>query len=72
VLKAVKPCTRCTIPEVDPATGRHEPGVLQVLADFRSDPRLGGAVTFGQNCIVVAGLDGTIRVGDPIEARYRL
>lgn len=71
VLKAVKPCTRCTIPEVDPATGRHEPGLLQVLAQFRSDPKLGGAVTFGQNCIVIDGLDGTIRVGDRIEAAYR-
>jgi uncharacterized protein YcbX len=72
VLRAVKPCTRCTIPEVDPATGRHEPGVLQVLAGFRSDPRLGGAATFGQNCIVVEGLQGVIRVGDPIETSYRV
>jgi uncharacterized protein YcbX len=72
VLKAVKPCTRCTIPEVDPGTGRHEPGVLQVLAGFRSDPTLGGAATFGQNCIVVDGLQGAIRVGDPIETTYRL
>jgi uncharacterized protein YcbX len=72
VLKAVKPCTRCTIPEVDPASGRHEAGILQVLATFRSDPKLGGAVTFGQNCIVLEGLDGALRIGDPVEVTCRL
>lgn len=72
VMKVVKPCTRCTIPEVDPATGRPAPGILQVLAGFRADPKLGGAVTFGQNCIVTGGLDGAIRVGDPVSVNYRL
>jgi hypothetical protein len=71
VLRIVKPCTRCTIVEVDPATGRHEPGVLQVLAAFRADPRLGGAVTFGQNAIVAAGLGGALRVGDALEPAHR-
>lgn len=71
VLKPVKPCTRCTIPEIDPITGRHEPGLLQVLSLFRSDPRLGGAVTFGQNCIITEGLDGRIRVGDPVSLVHR-
>ena len=64
VLRLVKPCTRCTVTEVDPGTGRHEPGVLRVLAAFRADPALGGAVTFGRNAIVAAGLDGALRVGD--------
>lgn len=71
VLKVVKPCTRCTIPEVDPATGRHEAGILQVLGLFRSDPRLGGAVTFGQNCIVTEGLEGVIRVNDSVSVAHR-
>ena len=71
VLKVVKPCTRCTIPEVDPATGHHEAGILQVLALFRSDPRLGGAITFGQNCIVTDGLEGVIRVNDPVGVTHR-
>jgi len=65
-LRLVKPCTRCTIPEVDPGTGRPEAGVLQVLASFRADPRLGGAPTFGQNAVVADGLDGTLRIGDPV------
>lgn len=70
-LRIVKPCTRCTITEVDPRTGHHEPGVLQVLASFRADPRLGGAATFGQNAIVAAGLDGALRVGDTLVATHR-
>jgi uncharacterized protein len=72
VMKVVKPCTRCTIPEVDPATGRPAEGILRVLAGFRSDPKLGGAVTFGQNCVVTGGLDGSLRVGDPVSVDYRL
>jgi uncharacterized protein YcbX len=70
-LRLVKPCTRCTVPEVDPRTGRHEAGLLQVLATFRSDPKLGGAVTFGQNAIVIDGLDGSLRVGDALLPSYR-
>lgn len=71
LLRLVKPCTRCTIPEVDPRTGRHEPGLLRHLAGFRSDPRLGGAVTFGHNAIVAAGLDGVLSVGDVLEVSQR-
>jgi hypothetical protein len=56
---------------VDPATGHHEAGILQVLALFRSDPRLGGAITFGQNCIVTDGLEGVIRVNDPVGVTHR-
>ena len=70
-LRPVKPCTRCTVTEVDPATGRQQPGVLQVLATFRADPKLGGALTFGQNCILTGGIDGAIRVGDPVEVVLR-
>ena len=71
VLRIVKPCTRCAITEVDPATGRHAAGVLQVLATFRADPKLGGAPTFGQNAIVAAGLGGRLRVGEVLEGAYR-
>ena len=71
VLRVVKPCTRCAITEVDPVTGRHERGVLEVLSTFRSDARLGGAVTFGQNCVLAEGLDVAIRVGDPVELGLR-
>lgn len=70
-LRIVKPCSRCTVTEVDPRTGVHASGVLQVLAAFRSDPRLDGAVTFGQNAIVAAGLDGALRTGDAVRIEHR-
>ena len=70
-LRPVKPCSRCVIPEVDPDTGVHEPGILQVLAAYRADPRLGGAVTFGQNCVVAAGLERALQVGDALDVRLR-
>jgi uncharacterized protein YcbX len=62
-LKLVKPCSRCGIPNVDPATGEpgSEPG--RTLAGFRADARLGGAITFGMNAIVLEGADRLLRVG---------
>lgn len=63
VLKLTKPCARCTIPNVDPVTAAtsHEPG--DTLAGYRADARLGGAVTFGMNAVVVAGVEHTLKVG---------
>src|SRR6185295_15602033 len=45
-LRLVKPCPRCPIPNVDPATGEpgHEPG--DTLSTYRADDRVGGAVSF--------------------------
>lgn len=63
VLRLVKPCARCTIPDVDPATGTQGHAVADVLARYRADPRVGGQVTFGMNAIVVQGIDRTLRVG---------
>lgn len=63
-LQLVKPCSRCTIPDVDPvdaSTGRR---VAEALRDYRRDARLQGAVTFGMNAIVIAGDERTLRVGD--------
>jgi uncharacterized protein YcbX len=71
VLRIVKPCTRGTITEVDPGTGRHASGVLQVLATFRADARLGGAPTFGQNAVLASGIDGRLRVGDTLAGTHR-
>jgi uncharacterized protein YcbX len=67
-LKLVKPCSRCQIPNVDPATGETgaEPGAT--LATFRSDARVGGAVTFGMNAIVLEGEGRTLRRGQAARA----
>jgi len=62
-LRLVKPCARCAIPDVDPATG--EPGhtVGDALAGYRADPRHGGKITFGMNAVIVAGFERKLRVG---------
>lgn len=69
-LKLVKPCSRCQIPNVDPATGtmQGEPG--RTLAGFRADARLGGAVTFGMNAIVLDGAGRTLRAGQRVRATF--
>lgn len=68
-IKLVKPCSRCGIPNVDPASGEpgREPGAT--LAGFRADARLGGAITFGMNAIVLEGVDRVLRVGQTGRAR---
>jgi uncharacterized protein len=67
-LKLVKPCVRCTIPGVDPATGVQgtEPG--DTLAGFRADARVDGGITFGVNAIVLDGVEHTLRVGQAVRA----
>jgi uncharacterized protein len=62
-LKLVKPCSRCSIPNVDPATGTvmTEPG--DTLASYRADQRVGGAVTFGMNAVILDGVDRVLRPG---------
>lgn len=51
-LKLVKPCPRCPIPDVNPATGDVNPEVSQILRTYRQDSRVEGAITFGMNAIV--------------------
>ncbi len=70
-LKLVKPCARCPIPNVDPATGDSCPAVLDALQGYRADPRLDGALTFGMNAIVLAGAGQTLRVGDAAQGDWR-
>jgi len=68
-LRLVKPCSRCTIPNVDPETAATSPAVGDTLAAFRTDPRLDGAVTFGMNAVVLEGFGATLRVGQAVRAR---
>jgi len=70
-LRPVKPCSRCTIPNVDPATGESDPAVSDTLQAYRRNDKLGGAVCFGMNAIVVAGLEQNLRVGQPASANWR-
>ena len=70
-LKLVKPCARCPIPNVDPATGETSPEVLDTLQAYRADPRLDGALTFGMNAIVLAGTGQRLRIGDAVQGDWR-
>lgn len=69
-LELVKPCVRCTVPSVDPASGEQgfEPG--DTLAAYRNNAAAGG-VTFGVNGIVARGAGAELRVGDPVELTLR-
>ena len=71
VLHLVKPCPRCPIPNVDPATGETSPEVLAALSSYRANALLGGAITFGLNCVIVQGAGATLRVGDAVAADWR-
>jgi uncharacterized protein YcbX len=71
VLQLIKPCGRCTIPDVDPATAEQGHGVAQALAAYRSEPRIAGALAFGQNAVIVSGQGNRVRVGAPVEATLR-
>jgi len=71
VLRPVKPCARCTVPDVDPATALSSQEVSQTLRGYRSNPVLDGALTFGMNAIVIGGVDCTLRAGQPVSADWR-
>jgi uncharacterized protein YcbX len=70
-LKLVKPCARCPIPNVDPATAESHPAVSDALQAYRRDDRLDGAVTFGMNAIVLEGDGQLLRVGQVVTANWR-
>jgi uncharacterized protein len=65
VLRLVKPCPRCPIPNLDPLTAEAgvEPGLT--LSGYRADARVGGAITFGMNAVIVEGIGRRLRVGTP-------
>ena len=71
VLRLVKPCPRCPIPNVDPVSAEVGPEVLATLSAYRANPVLDGAVTFGMNCVIVQGAGATLRVGDAVAAEWR-
>lgn len=68
LLKPVKPCPRCPIPNIDPTTAASSPEVGDALQAYRQDARVGGAVTFGMNAIVISGVGAVLRVGQALSA----
>ena len=71
VIEAVKPCGRCPIPNIDPATAQSSPEVSDTLQAYRQDPRLDGAITFGMNAIVLEGDGQMLRVGQRVSANWK-
>ncbi len=69
-LKLVKPCVRCSVPDVDPQTATTSTAVAQALADYRSDARMGGQITFGMNATVLQGHDASLQVGQAVAIEW--
>ena len=59
--KAVKPCARCVIPTIDPATGKKDPKLNKVLAEYRTKEN---SIMFGQN-LIHDGV-GILKVGSEV------
>jgi uncharacterized protein YcbX len=70
-LKPVKPCIRCPIPNIDPATATSSPEVGDILQAYRRNDLLDGAVTFGMNLIVLQGAEQTLQVDQEITGEWR-
>lgn len=70
-LRAVKPCSRCPIPDIDPATAKVDPAVTDTLQAYRRSEVLDGAIAFGMNAIVVDGIERTLRVGQAVSANWK-
>lgn len=70
VLRPVKPCARCPIPNIDPRTATSDPAVGDMLQTYRVDQRVGG-VTFGMNAIIIDGIDRALRTGQAVGGHIR-
>ncbi len=70
-LLPVKPCPRCPIPDIDPATAMSSPEVGDALRAYRTLEVVGGAVAFGMNAIVRAGDGVVLKVGQRVAADFR-
>jgi uncharacterized protein YcbX len=70
-LQPVKPCGRCPIPDIDPASAEIDPAISATLRTYRSSALLNGAVSFGMNLAILQGFDQTLKVGQAVTANYR-
>ncbi|RYF66095.1 MAG: MOSC domain-containing protein [Comamonadaceae bacterium] len=70
-LQPTKPCPRCPIADVDPATATSSHEVGDMLRTYRANAKLDGAITFGMNAIVLQGVEHMLKIGQPVSANYR-
>ena len=69
-LRLVKPCVRCTVPDVDPLTAASTTAVGDTLARYRADPRMNGRITFGVNAVIVSGYGQVLRSGQAVAGSW--
>ncbi len=62
-------CTRCSVPGVDPATGRATTQVPDLLAGYRRTP---AGVAFGINAIATEGVGARVAAGQGVELELDL
>jgi uncharacterized protein YcbX len=55
LLQPIKPCSRCTIPAVDQATGMPGLDPLDILQSYRANPKMDGGISFGMNVVMLQG-----------------
>ena len=65
-LRFVKPCMRCSVPSIDQLTGEQAVDPVAVLRPTRFDRALKG-ITFGENAVIVEGVNATIAVGSDVQ-----
>ena len=70
-LRPVKPCGRCPIPDIDPATAEVDAVIGDTLRTYRRNDLLDGAISFGMNLVIADGVDQTLKVGQAVTANYR-
>ena len=74
LLQSAKPCPRCPITDIDPATAVSTREVGDRLSTYRQNDRVDGAITFGMNCIVLQGgtegAEQMLKVGQQVGANY--
>lgn len=70
-VKLVKPCPRCSIPDLDPVTGQVSgPSPLHTLNSYRMDARSEGAV-LGVNAVLLRGEGSELTAGQELQVQYR-
>ena len=69
-LKMAKPCPRCPIPNIDPATALSSPEVGDAMQAYRALDVVDGAIAFGMNAVVLDGIDHALRAGQVVGADY--
>lgn len=65
----VKPCARCVLTTIDPATGERGREPLRTLTTYRQWKH---KILFGQNVLPAASVSGLLQVGQPVEVVSRV